>query len=335
MSAILTIAVPTYNRPEQLKTLLASLMPQLTSRTVLQILDNASDVPVENVLDNWESLSTPPRLEVIRHPVNIGGAANLLRCYEVCRTPWLWIIGDDDVVLEGAIDRVLTAIDSTPDAVLVNFTIDRFRRDRAWRSEGLSEFLQNIDFLDAVIFTPNNILNVFRLWPYLKYGYLYSYSFMPHLATLLKALEAGGGCHFETGSVVRNPEVRPVKDQYSCLAYCMGAGVILDLVTCDADRKRLAALLLHGNIFFAKFLFHLALARLHGTSSTSIAYLRDQTRGRWFAYAPTTYRMVFAVSAALARACPRLFARLVIEGAKRWYSRALTYEDLPDADARL
>lgn len=85
----LTIAVPTFNRPGPLVRTVAALLPQMDDGVRLLVLDNCSPVPAAEVLApllaNWPRA----RVEVRRHPVNIGGNANVVRCFELCDTDWL------------------------------------------------------------------------------------------------------------------------------------------------------------------------------------------------------------------------------------------------------
>ena len=99
----LTIAIQTYNRPNELLVLLHRLLPMLDSRCKVLIVDNCSEEPVaekqRRVLGDWPRVD----LTIVRNRVNVGGGANILRCFELCQTEWLWVLGDDDLPTEGAV----------------------------------------------------------------------------------------------------------------------------------------------------------------------------------------------------------------------------------------
>ena len=105
----LSIYLPAYKRPSIGK-LLASLSPQLTDRVEVIVSD---DDPAGGA---WPYVQvylaeSDARVDYSRRRVNIGGDANLLRGLTVGTAPWVWMIGDDDFVLDGSVAAVLAAID--------------------------------------------------------------------------------------------------------------------------------------------------------------------------------------------------------------------------------
>src|SRR3954453_15775649 len=101
---ILTIAIPTYNRPTKVRNTLLRLIPQLNDQVFLRILDNHSETDVRTFVQNDITPAVADKIEIIRHKVNIGGDANFQRCFELCETPYIWMIGDDDMVAENAVE---------------------------------------------------------------------------------------------------------------------------------------------------------------------------------------------------------------------------------------
>lgn len=108
-AALLTIAIPTYNRSRYLRQCLETLMPQVvdagTDVRVL-VLDNQAtdDTPV--VLEEF-ARHYPAHLEVRRNPENIGGDGNIAKCYMSCKTRYAWVFGDDDILMPGALAKLL------------------------------------------------------------------------------------------------------------------------------------------------------------------------------------------------------------------------------------
>ena len=122
MDRILTIAIPTYNRPEQIQIQVRLLLPQLNERVDLVVIDNCSPIPVKELFTNDE-LS---KFSLIHNRVNIGADANIARCFETCSTPWLWTLSDDDFVKSNAIETVLAEITQNPEAVFLCFWSDHY-----------------------------------------------------------------------------------------------------------------------------------------------------------------------------------------------------------------
>lgn len=111
---LLTIAIPTYNRSRYLAQLLESLVPQLKDepRVELIISDNASQDDTPNLVRRF--LRDGLQARYIRNPENIGPDRNFLQCFEDAQGSYVWLIGDDDVVLEGGVEAVLSCCGEGP-----------------------------------------------------------------------------------------------------------------------------------------------------------------------------------------------------------------------------
>jgi glycosyltransferase involved in cell wall biosynthesis len=114
---ILTIAIPTYNRPAQIQKQVRLLLPQLNEEVCLVIYDNCSDIPTAELFSD-EELS---KFQLIRNKVNVGGDANIARCFENCATKWLWTLSDDDYIKANAVEIISNEINKSDETVFVNF----------------------------------------------------------------------------------------------------------------------------------------------------------------------------------------------------------------------
>lgn len=103
---LLTIAIPTYNRSGFLSELLSLLMPQLEGETSVELLisDNASTDDTAEVVKRFcpENL----RFRTLRNDVNIGADANFLQCFREARGRYLWLVGDDDILVPGCVAKI-------------------------------------------------------------------------------------------------------------------------------------------------------------------------------------------------------------------------------------
>jgi abequosyltransferase len=108
---LLTIAIPTYNRSACLAQLLEILAPQLTGeeRVELIISDNASPDDTPNVVSTFREKGLA--LTYSRNETNIGADANFIRCYERARGEYVWIFGDDDIIVPGGLNEVLRLLE--------------------------------------------------------------------------------------------------------------------------------------------------------------------------------------------------------------------------------
>lgn len=102
---LLTIAIPTYNREKYVRRLLKTITPELNDEVEVLVSDNAST-------DNTDSMISLefPNVTYYRNSVNMGADRNFLECYKKAGGEYVWLVGSDDIVIEGAIERILTYI---------------------------------------------------------------------------------------------------------------------------------------------------------------------------------------------------------------------------------
>jgi abequosyltransferase len=107
---LLTIAIPTYNRAADIAKMLALLSPQIKddSRVEVIISDNASkDETAERVADFQ---ADGMEIRYFRNEANLGPDGNILQCYEQAAGKYVWVFGDDDLILPGGVERVLQVL---------------------------------------------------------------------------------------------------------------------------------------------------------------------------------------------------------------------------------
>ncbi len=100
---LLTIAIPTYNREKLLRRLLNSIVTELYDCVEVLVSDNASSDGTEEMIH-----SEFPQITYYRNSTNIGPDSNFLECYKKAKGEYVWLVGSDDVILEGAIDRIIS-----------------------------------------------------------------------------------------------------------------------------------------------------------------------------------------------------------------------------------
>ena len=184
---MLTIAIPTYNRNKELVSLLTALVPQLDDSIKLIILDNHSYIPVEESILK-SGLGNISCLQIIRNSVNIGGAANILKCLEVCETKWVWILGDDDVPSPNAIKIIKEKIEIFGENCFINFSSTSHPRYSSYQNNNLQEFVDSINSWPQINFTSLSVFNCYKIKPQISFGYLYAYSWSPLIACMIMFL---------------------------------------------------------------------------------------------------------------------------------------------------
>jgi rhamnosyltransferase len=117
---LLTIAIPTYGRAPFLRELLACLRPQLEDQPTVELLisDNASPDETAEVVREFEHSGL--ELRYICNEINIGPDANFLQCYEQAAGRYVWVFGDDDLLLDGGLSTVVKLLEQeSPDYMFV------------------------------------------------------------------------------------------------------------------------------------------------------------------------------------------------------------------------
>lgn len=108
---LLTIAIPTFNRSSFLNELLLCLFDQCVSNSKIELLvsDNHSADETPNVVNAY--IDRGLEVHYLRNPTNLGADRNFLQCFEKAKGKYVWIIGDDDVVVPGAIGKIITYLE--------------------------------------------------------------------------------------------------------------------------------------------------------------------------------------------------------------------------------
>jgi len=242
----LTVAIPTYNRNDILKENIALLLPQLNSDCKLLVIDNHSETPVAETLKYYISEFSHVSIEVIRNRVNIGGNANILRCIEYCETEYLWILSDDDPVLNNAVETIFKYIHEDRLYDFINFSIIETNKEGQRKSSistrGPLDFVKNIDSYGRVLLISSNIYRVTdRLKSQLSMGNFYQYCCAPHLLTLILSLTDNSLCFFSNESIVNHcsNDTTPAAIQGSPVVWALGMPTILDVPLDNALRHEL------------------------------------------------------------------------------------------------
>lgn len=124
-SVTLTIGIPTYNGARRIRETLDSVLSQisddLTHQVNILVSDNASTDGTERLIREYQQ-SSILNIQYIRNPENIGYDRNVDALFRSATGHYVWTLADDDIVMEGAVLKILDAINQTTvDLVLLNF----------------------------------------------------------------------------------------------------------------------------------------------------------------------------------------------------------------------
>lgn len=109
---LLTLAIPTYNRKGFLEACLDSVLPQVAragERVELLISDNCSSDDTQALVERHLAAGAPIRY--VRNTENIGADRNFAQCLSLASGTYFLLLGDDDLLLEGALDMLLPVLE--------------------------------------------------------------------------------------------------------------------------------------------------------------------------------------------------------------------------------
>ena len=202
----LTIAIPTYNRNNILKKNLIKLLPQLTDECQIIIFDNCSEEPIEDSIKDLLEKYNQIKIKIIRNKYNIGMTANILKCFYECSDPWLWVLGDDDEVKDGAVNTILEDINKNNEKHLITYAWDddSFKREGEVTTSGIDEFIETFETFGAVLFLSTSVYNIEKVIGSMSFANFFQTSYAPHLVMLFMSLGENGECLYSQKQIVKN-----------------------------------------------------------------------------------------------------------------------------------
>jgi len=204
----LTIAIPTFERPKNLSNLFNSLLIEYmgldeTQKKLITIYISDNTRSEQNLIKNISLIEklkkNIPCTKYEKNKYNIGGNQNILKCIEYPNNGWVWVIGDDDILLKGSLKYILNQIDLYNDFSSMTFCSTQNFNDPPEHINEFNNFIitNNVkDYLDNVYlnnacFIPCNIYNT-------NYYNLFSdricestFTQFPHFVFCLMCLDTG------------------------------------------------------------------------------------------------------------------------------------------------
>jgi glycosyltransferase involved in cell wall biosynthesis len=154
---LLTIAIPTYNRAKILDGSLAILKLQFSSlKYPVEIIisdncssDNTADIVEKHICDGMP-------IKYIRNQENLGMDGNFVQCFRMAKGQYVWCLGDDDYLAEGALDYLLSILHNKSYG-LIHSAIRRKYHEGFIEYTNKKKYISNISYW--VTFISANIVN--------------------------------------------------------------------------------------------------------------------------------------------------------------------------------
>ena len=165
---LLTIAVPTYNRSAYLQRSLSSILGQTAKydgRIEVIVFDNCSTDDTASVVHAL--IADGNAISFTVNPSNVGPDGNFLHCFNAARGKYFLLFSDDDVLLDGAIDKLFPLLEGG-DYGIVYLDVYFFNKDplseRPHNRKGKIRIYQDhLEFVRAIniwfTFISSNIIN--------------------------------------------------------------------------------------------------------------------------------------------------------------------------------
>lgn len=162
---LLSICIPTYNQPAELRKLLESLVDQVGSETELIIRDDSTNDDSKLVADDFSRRIPLRYFKGKREGLDVA----ILFLTQEARGKYVWWLGDD-VVTSGAVAHILDVVKRYPDIsflwlnsadvedvrdVALHLGGDMFFRDR---NQVIEEDIGLLGFISATIFRKSNVV---------------------------------------------------------------------------------------------------------------------------------------------------------------------------------
>jgi FkbM family methyltransferase len=118
----LSIVISTFNRSKWLEINLENmkkLISALTDKVEIIVCDNHSTDQTHEILRRYQSNSN---IKPYRNSWNVGMLGNLSESVALANGEYIWLIGDDDIIRESSIEKILNVIDTNrPELIYLNY----------------------------------------------------------------------------------------------------------------------------------------------------------------------------------------------------------------------
>lgn len=111
---LVSITIPTYNRPDYLKHALASAVGQTYRNTEIIVSDNASHVSAQAVVDSFAD----PRIRFHRYPQAVSMFGNHIGGFRMAAGKYVASLHDDDIWESDFLEKMVPPLEANPELVM-------------------------------------------------------------------------------------------------------------------------------------------------------------------------------------------------------------------------
>ncbi len=182
----MTIAIPTYNRANDLDRCLGSIFHQIGECTLIEVLvsDNASSDQTQEVLQSYAQVYPNANFRYWRNEENIGAERNILKLMDEARGDYVMLHGDDDFFVDMTIMPMFNIVHRHRGSSVIFIDVLRNRRT-VETFEGLDAFISRASIHSGFI---SSIIIERELYRQIEHKSLFVGSGFNHIYLQLEAI---------------------------------------------------------------------------------------------------------------------------------------------------
>ena len=169
---LLTISIPTYQRAKYLDLCLQRIIFQISSdiTTEIEIIvsDNNSTDNTKEIVKKHIDNNPKINLKYFKNDTNVGLDGNITQAYRLANSRFVLVFGDDDVLIDGSIEKIYKILSSNLDAGVVYIDSFGFTGDyrekipvdnlgEYWKYFNKKSFIKKVNYYFT--YTSGNIIN--------------------------------------------------------------------------------------------------------------------------------------------------------------------------------
>lgn len=233
---LLSINIPTFNRASYLHGLLLSIFESKPFSDIdcleVNVLDNASEDNTSFVAAEFAKYNN---FNYIQNPINVGPMKNIQMAHRIGSGKYVWVIGDDDYLIENKLQEIVSFLNQSPDVLLLSYvrktpTGESVGIVTSWSSSCFltkNDPLFRLDYADKLIgFLSANI--ILRDWVDSiddeEYEHLDDIGELAHVAMIFKAIGNNGAlAYIAEPTIVQTVDNGYLRYDYwkkVCFDYC-------------------------------------------------------------------------------------------------------------------
>lgn len=126
MQKVLSLCFPTYNRgwciKEQIKRL-QSCPLEIIDKIEILISDNCSTDDTQEIVEH--AISQGFVCTYIRNETNLGMDGNFVSCFRKAKGKYVWLLGDDDIILINSLKKIVNQLDNSKEYGLLHLSMTK------------------------------------------------------------------------------------------------------------------------------------------------------------------------------------------------------------------